>query len=270
MSKGNLKFWRFPGLYNLQMVKGKGIVHSFPRHSHKTFIIGLVEEGRRELDYKGDKHQLGPGSIILLNPGEVHSCSSANGHNYRALSFDINFWQMITAEMTDKSCPYFGDFMVSDLDEFFSLQNLCSILENSFSSLEQDSLLMETFVRLISRYSYSSAQLLPLGNEESIIQKAKDYLRENYSQNISLLELANIANLSPFYLVRAFSRQVGIPPHIYHVQIRINHAKELLIKGLPIADVAIQLGFVDQSHFTRVFKKLMGVTPKEYIKNFSS
>jgi AraC-like DNA-binding protein len=70
--------------------------------------------------------------------------------------------------------------------------------------------------------------------------------------------------LSPFHLLRVFRAAVGLPPHAYQIQLRVARAKELLRAGMPIAAVAVEVGFVDQSHLTRHFKRLVGVPPGRY------
>jgi AraC-like DNA-binding protein len=84
-------------------------------------------------------------------------------------------------------------------------------------------------------------------------------------ENISLAELASFAYLSRFHLIRVFKKHTGLPPHAYLEQIRVNRAKELLKSGMPIIDTAYELGFVDQSHLTKTFKKFAGTTPGQFI-----
>src|SRR5262245_6260640 len=89
-------------------------------------------------------------------------------------------------------------------------------------------------------------------------------LEDNYAADVSLDTLAKLVALSPFHLARLFQREVGMPPHAYQVQVRISHAKQLLLRGLPISRVATDTGFFDTSHFTRHFKRQVGVTPGGY------
>jgi AraC-like DNA-binding protein len=79
-----------------------------------------------------------------------------------------------------------------------------------------------------------------------------------------LSQLSALTHFSPFYLCRIFCRTVGLPPHVYLTQIRVSQAKKLLAQGKAIAQVAQEVGFSHQSHLHRHFKKIMGVTPKQY------
>jgi AraC-like DNA-binding protein len=96
------------------------------------------------------------------------------------------------------------------------------------------------------------------------IQRAREYLHEHFNQNVSLACLAELTGLNPFQLLRLFRRHVGVPPHEYLLQIRVNRAKKLLLEGQTPVDAALVTGFFDQSHFCRHFHRLVGVTPSEY------
>jgi AraC-like DNA-binding protein len=91
--------------------------------------------------------------------------------------------------------------------------------------------------------------------------------RSSASKTISIgvEDLTEIAQLSRFHLMRTFRRDVGLSPHAYLTQIRVEAAKKLLSEGASIVDVASDIGFTDQSHFTRHFKRITGVTPGQYL-----
>jgi AraC-like DNA-binding protein len=90
------------------------------------------------------------------------------------------------------------------------------------------------------------------------------HVRANLSRRIAVDELAGIARLSAFQLFRAFRRDRAITPYRFVLEVRIEHAKAWLSTGATIADAACQAGFADQSHLTRHFKRLTGMTPKAY------
>jgi AraC-like DNA-binding protein len=99
------------------------------------------------------------------------------------------------------------------------------------------------------------------------VQRARDYLDQHYAENVTLDDLAAAASLSPFHLLRVFRRTVGLPPHAYLTGVRVRQARRLLLADLPIADVAAQTGFADQSHLSRHFKRIVGVPPGRYRQN---
>jgi AraC-like DNA-binding protein len=140
------------------------------------------------------------------------------------------------------------------------------ICESGADSLATQTLILSALSRLIRRHADNRIPLRPLGNEIAAVKRAREYLTENFSKNISLESLAQIAYLSPFHLLRAFRKAIGLPPHEYLINLRIEHAKQLLTQGRAIADAAFETGFCDQCHLNRHFKRIVGVTPGQYLK----
>ena len=96
------------------------------------------------------------------------------------------------------------------------------------------------------------------------LQQAIDYIHAHLDRDLSLVEIARVINISPTYFASLFKRAMGISPHKYVVQQRVERAKLLLSKtDLAIADIALEVGFSNQSHLTRHFKGLTGVTPRQ-------
>ena len=96
------------------------------------------------------------------------------------------------------------------------------------------------------------------------ISEIKEYLNENYLKDIMLDDLAKIAHVSKYYLIRKFNDCYGLSPHQYITNLRINYSKKLLKNKKDFADIAIESGFYDQSHFIKCFKEYTGVTPMKY------
>jgi AraC family transcriptional regulator len=91
-----------------------------------------------------------------------------------------------------------------------------------------------------------------------------EYIHEHLDAELSLYHLAGVAQVSLFHFARLFKNSTGLPPHQYVIAQRVERAKELLRQRdiLPLAEIAVESGFADQSHFTRQFKRLVGVTPR--------
>ncbi|MEW5961668.1 MAG: AraC family transcriptional regulator, partial [Chloroflexota bacterium] len=148
--------------------------------------------------------------------------------------------------------------------------HLHRLLEHSHTPrLEQESRFLEALAQMIVRHADDRPRLRPVGREHESVKRARDYIETHYADDVSLDRLAGVAYLSPFHLIRVFSHEVGIPPHTYLTQVRVQRAKSLLTQGWPIARVAAETGFVDQSHLSRHFKRNIGVTPGQY-RNFCS
>jgi AraC-like DNA-binding protein len=102
--------------------------------------------------------------------------------------------------------------------------------------------------------------------EHAAVRRASDHLRERWDQPVSLAELAGVAGLSRFELVRRFRQQTGVTPHAFQVNLRVERARALLASGSAPAAVAAACGFADQPHLTRTFKRAVGVTPGRYAR----
>jgi AraC-like DNA-binding protein len=89
----------------------------------------------------------------------------------------------------------------------------------------------------------------------------RDYLQSHLDEQVSTAALSRFSGLTESHLIRAFHREFGLPPHAYHMQLRLAQACEALASGLSVATVAYECGFADQSHLSRKFKQAYGLTP---------
>ena len=96
------------------------------------------------------------------------------------------------------------------------------------------------------------------------VARAREYIHAHFTQNVSLEELSRLTRISPFHLQRLFVNAIGLSPFQYLMHLRITAAKNMLRRGLQISHVALETGFVDQSHFTRHFTRVVGLTPGQF------
>jgi AraC-like DNA-binding protein len=101
------------------------------------------------------------------------------------------------------------------------------------------------------------------------VERAREYLREHIVKDVSLDELAEVACLSKWHLLRAFRREYGLSPHAYQMQLRLARARRLLERGQSSSYATYEAGFADQSHLTRRFKEFFGFTPARYARQFA-
>jgi AraC-like DNA-binding protein len=135
------------------------------------------------------------------------------------------------------------------------------------TSLERTSRLLWLLAHLVQRHADDHPPPRAAASEHQAVRRVRHYLEQHYAQHITLDDLAAVARLSPFHLLRVFRGAVGLPPHAYLTYVRVRQAQRLLLADLPIADVAAQTGFADQSHLTRHFKRIVGVPPGHYRQN---
>ncbi|HEX6038676.1 AraC family transcriptional regulator [Longimicrobium sp.] len=106
----------------------------------------------------------------------------------------------------------------------------------------------------------------PQHGEHAVVLRIRDYLREAFARTVTLEELGRRAGMCRFALARAFTREVGMPPHAYQTHVRILRACGLIHAGTPLSAAALGVGFSDQSHLCRHFKRIMGITPGTYAR----
>ncbi|MBW4507594.1 MAG: AraC family transcriptional regulator [Scytonematopsis contorta HA4267-MV1] len=130
-----------------------------------------------------------------------------------------------------------------------------------------ESLTQALVIYLLRHYSGAPPQIITSVDRKltnSQMQQALDYIHAHLDQDLSLVQIAEVINISPTYFASLFKRAIGISPHQYVIQQRVEQAKSLLSKrDLSITDIALQVGFSSQSHLTQQFKRLTGITPKQ-------
>lgn len=266
-----IRVWHPPGFAGLELRRGTSISQPYPKHWHDEVHFCLIQDGSGNLNYRGEKHWTPAGCLFIVHPGEVHSNYADEGGScsYRNLYAEPEIVRQIAAEITGQQnrLPFFSASPIHDREVIELYLELHQSLEAENLKLEQDGLLLGFLAKLLARHSDSKAEFREPGREGEAVYRARDYLMDNFSRNISLDELAGIADLSPFHLNRVFSREFGLPPHAFLTQVRVARAKSLLKQGASITETAIEVGFSDQSHFTRHFRRLISVTPGHYLQS---
>ena len=269
--QGVVEVWRPDELPQLELRRGFGVSRPVPRHWHEEYQLCLVQKGSGELVYRGDNLTTPPASLFVVHPGEVHSnrAHDRRGCSYRTIFAGAELMRRAAAAVRGKESglPFFPNAVVFDQDLIRQYLELHFAFERPASSLERQAALLDLLTALVARHAEERATPRPFGPERRAVTRARDYLVEHYDENVSLDDLAGVANLSPFHFSRVFSVQFGMPPHAFQIQLRVERAKALLREGWPIPQAASQTGFADQSHLTRHFKRLAVVTPGQYRQN---
>jgi AraC-like DNA-binding protein len=256
----------------IEVLHARYFEHAFAPHWHDEFAIGLIDAGVEQFEYGGAVHRATQGEVVLLNAGEVHT---GQGFDERGFGFRMLYVPESTFREIAPPSRYSGSgslhFRTAVLNNLHA-RNCLLAAHRSFDSeapvLEIESRFVNAFAYLLTVVSSWRAPESSTSAPATIVA-ARDYLHEHLVRDVSLAELAQIAGLSKFHLLRVFRERFGLTPHAYQLQQRILRAKRLL-RALPIADVAAQCGFADQSHLHRVFRSLVGTTPGRYSQQFRS
>jgi AraC-like DNA-binding protein len=264
------RFYTRPQVYDIAFIHAAFVTHAFPWHVHDYYAIGVIETGRQTFSCRGSKHRTPVGGIFVVHPDEPHTGEPAiaTGFTYRTFYPSADLMAHAAAELTGtvQPMPYFPTPVIVDDALSRRLVALHRALIGPASTLEGETRLLATFADLIARHADGRRAPQRLGQERAAIRRARAYMDAHYDRDLSLTDLARIVDLSPFYLARVFRAEVGMPPHAYLESVRIRAAQGLLASGTPLAEVAYATGFADQSHFTRRFRRCIGVTPGAYLR----
>lgn len=251
--------------YNL-----KGIVQKFPNHFHEYYVIGFVEGGKRHLWCKDKEYDLSKGDLILFNPYDTHFCAPIDNDilDYRAVNIDSEIMCKAVKDITKQNyTPHFTQNVVYQSDITASIADLYDAIINQLPKLKKEEAFFFLLEQILQEYVSPFEEVeIKLNSQIKILCT---YMDEHFADNISLDDLLSMTNFSKSYLIRSFTKQVGVSPYRYLQTVRIGKAKKLLESGISPIDVSGMTGFSDQSHFTNFFKEFIGLTPKQYQRIFT-
>ncbi len=267
----NFKVWTMPEYTDLTVSAGTYSHHAFEPHFHEHFVIQIVEHGVNEGICNKTKYQVVPNEILILNPGDLHTGSSFQNNllRYKCICPDSSHLTQILDDLNlhASSSPEFNSLLVRDRKVALNLQAYINNEDNK-EPLESSILLIESLGQLFLQHSNIKLEIPPKKQEKNKAQLMTDYIRDNYNRKFTLQELSSHFELSPFYLIKLFSKNYHQTPYQYLRNYRIEIAKEKIKKGDSITQVALKTGFYDQSHFHRNFFRITGLTPFQFSKQY--
>ncbi len=253
-------------IYNLS-----GIVQKFPNHFHDYYVIGFVEGGKRHLWCRGKEYDLSAGDLILFNPRDNHFCAPVNGEilDYRAINIDPDVMSRAAGEITGKAyTPHFTQNVVYQSDIARSVGDLYDAVLASAPKLKKEEALFFLLEQVLHEHAIPFDETeAPEPNPQ--IKNLCTYMENHFAENITLDDLLSMTSFGKSYLLRSFTKQVGVSPYRYLQTVRLDRVKKFLEQGIAPVDAAALAGFADQSHFTNFFKEFTGLTPKQYQRIFT-
>ncbi len=257
-----------PELTQLELISAQFQRQRFSPHVHEGFCIAVVVHGAQQFNRDGCQHIAASGTLLLINADQLHDGHSADeqlGCRYHAIYPHTPLLQPVVDDLCGPGAglPWFPP-VVDDPELADLLLQLFNSLQHNQNPLQTETLFMHSLSLLVQRHSCRPSQPQPLLRAPGQIQYVREYLDAHCCQPVSLTELSTLVALNPSYLSRLFRRTTGLPPHHYQLMRRIDHARQLIQRGLPLAQVALDTGFTDQPHFNRHFKRFTGLTPGRY------
>jgi AraC-like DNA-binding protein len=263
------RYYREPAWHDLEVLHAHFVEHTFARHSHPYFVIGYVETGVQSYKYRGARQVTPAGQVFVVNPDEMHTgeAATATGYVYRTMYPRPTLLEQVAEDATGRrALAHFKQAVIRDSDLACLLVAFHQAIAESSSKLAAEWLLTKALVHLIVQHADDRFSRTRVGRERAAVRRARECIDANFARNLSLSELSQLSGLSAFHLARAFEKDVGLPPHVYLEMARHQRARQLLDAGHAIADVAVTVGYADQSHFAHRFKRFLGITPGQYMQ----
>ncbi|MXS19768.1 AraC family transcriptional regulator [Pseudomonas oryzihabitans] len=260
------QFWRDPALPFLEarsIQDGRALCYA--PHSHESFSIGTVLGGRSRYRNGPTRELVGAGTLVLMNPGDVHACNpqGEDAWRYRMLHVDATWLAGLQRPGADDFQPLAVQ-LSGDVTLYAGLEALhaCLVAPDS-TTLQRQSRALLYFEAVLARLGRTPVAM-SLRREDRRLRRAAEFLDAHCGEGVSLDQLSQVADLSPTQLIRSFRRRYGLTPHAYLIDRRIRLARQRLRQGEELAEVALATGFADQAHLQRTFKRLVAATPGQY------
>lgn len=259
----SLSYLRSPALAGVEILLGTNSTRLW-RMFHERYLICTARQAGATWSYRSQLYFMNDGGTAFMEPGETHCVRVLRKPaSFVAVFLDNGRFLELAKQQDFTKTPHFSLPQIRDPRILIAAYELANAVQGQATALE-----LQTRLAVLTRLALEYAEEKPaaFGDDEASqrLNRTRDFLRDRFEENFSLEDLAVIAALSPFHLLRSFTKRFGLPPHAYQIHVRIKRACRLLRAGLPCVEVASSVGFADQSHFARHFKKIMGVAPSIY------
>ncbi len=292
-------FYRASTLPELLVFQANYQKFQFARHFHDEFALGLMESGVQKIFCHGRDYFAPAGSLITVNPGDIHDGCSANGagYKYRILYIPVDLMQEAgSVGLKQNPEVVFKTPVTNDPTFGIQLRRLHCMLdkparqdrgaqpqqvnENSTAVIrplaarfsdKKEALEVQTFfysllIAFISRHGIEKTEWCKEQFFPGSVMRATEFINDNPEKKLSLDNIAAVAGLSRFHFLRVFKNATGMSPYAYLLHRRLQLAKESIKKKKSLANAAMDAGFADQSHLSRRFKAAYGITLNQYRK----
>lgn len=261
-------FVREPGLPHLELRTATGSRDCYQTHTHDEYSFGTIDAGQAVYTHGAHSTALKPGMTVMMEPGLAHACNpdAEQAWSYRMLFVDAQWVHQSFMPLADAAHPprlQLAQHATDKPQVYKALGRITdAMVHSSADALEVDEWLL-TFIAqhaLVPR----GAPTQP-GADEQAVNAVRALICAQVECDLSLAQLAQASGWSGYQLIRKFKQAFGQTPHAFQIDQRLNRAKTLLKQGAGLSDVAHQLGFADQAHFQRHFKKRHATTPGNYL-----
>lgn len=267
MDRESLFFQTYPQLHGLEAVFARHVRHAVSRHAHSRFCAVFVEHGVRRMHVAGQVHDVRAGHGIVVRPQAVHACDSLDGSECSYTTYCLGDEVLLSLAhglgLDFRAVSATASGLVDTRGFTAAMQLKECLWDEARGEQAQD------WLTTLGAELFNGGVENPPPEKEAfsrMVGQVKECMELRYAEPLGLSDLAELAGCEPQSLCRLFARHVGLPPHAYLNQVRVNASRIVLAEGGSLVQAAYSSGFVDQSHFCKVFKRLVGMTPGQYQK----
>lgn len=262
------RYWWDRHTSGLSLLRADFTTHEYPPHAHEAFVVAVTETGGSVIKSRGTVEEAHPSTLFVFNPAEPHAGWMGWSHRWRYCSLYLTQSAIDTVArgLGIDAVPYFTRNMFGDADLITNFLALHHALEDGRDALHEQELLIGTFGRLFQRHGSGGGRIERVPRDQRALRRTIDLMQARHAETIRLDDLADAAGLTAFQLIGLFKRTVGLTPHAYLTQIRLNAACRHLRHGTPPAAAATLCGFYDQSALNNHFKRCYGITPLQFAR----
>ena len=246
------------GPHDMRLVTASFRTHHFVPHAHSEYAVAAIERGVEAVRYRGATEHAPAGSLLLLDAETIHA-----GRPGIEEGWDYRVFYLPPALLTELAGhrPGFTSATPHDPALATRLVRLHRRCDNDSLAFHEE--FESVCAELLARYTGRALPPPP----PLPVRKVQRHLAADLLHTPTLDELATLAGMPRFQLLRAFRRDTGVTPHGYLRQLRLRHAQQLLTAGHTVAHAAAESGFHDQAHLHRHFRRTFAATPGRFARN---
>lgn len=253
-------------LDNLEYITIENQTTSFPKHFHETFCISLIHKGVEQIDFENQSLFTEAGNISITNPYEIHSNPIIDSESH--LKFDTIYIpnKVMKYALNGKNIKFINR-QINDK----KINKLFLALKNALDSKNDTSIefSLSQFANALQCYSQENQIEYSELNFNSLNQ-INHYIEKHIYDKFDLDQLSKMANINKFGFVKKFKSSTGMTPINYILMRKVFSSKKLIDSDLQLTEIAYQYNFSDMAHFSKTFKRFIGISPKEYKESIIS
>ena len=247
---------------------------SYSKHAQEEYSIGVTLKGRQDFFCQNAFHKSPAGGVIVFNPEEVHDGQSGIGEHLEYVMLYVHpeaFQPLFQALGQPKlTVPRVKSALLADPALARYVLLLKQMISNHHSSaIESEQVLFNIAHSLLGHSGHAVNTFDFSPRKDSLLIRAKDYIWANLAEDLSIDAIAAAANMSKYHFIRLFNQQFGLTPYQYVINCRVNLARQYIELGFTASHVALDAGFADNSNLNRHFKRVFGITTKQYQRQLS-